>query len=531
LTFATIAIGVLTALPIGCSADGDPEQPDERSVADGGPPAAHVLPPSVGTANGPIAEPPGGGVADTGPSDAAPSYAAPSDAGPPAPPVGSLVLEGASLVVVATTADGLVLYLRTDKDGKLFLEAFDTTTLAVTPVQLVGAGLLAPTLLIGVVGNTVSIWGTLFGPIGALTVWSSSNGSSTLPSASSFGGLFAAADDGSRFAFSYNATLDGGARTDIATATATTIQSPEYVARDIDVTSYACIPSVRYVGLRLFTGGCEDGATTATIRTVAPDGVSVTLATGTLASFSTNADGTQAFVIRATGEAEVHSVPANAIAIVDNGVLSGMFLANGDVVYTTALGALKRASPSTAGSAVFLAQGAREILAVSNDASHAVVASQAPDTENPLAIRYDIHVADLSAPGSLVDLVTSPTGVVLGFTPSSNHLLFLSDVPSSDLSDMILWAYPTAGGAPLKLARGYVRATFDPSSGADTVLVKSASSLGGVDEPIEAAVIDLSGPTATTTAKLAVHDALGAAMHAHTLYYAIAGKGIYAATF
>ncbi len=360
---------------------------------------------------------------------------------------GKLLVKG-RVQILGVTEDGFIPYLLLAA-GQARLEVLDTKTNTSIHVGAAPFG-----SRVAVRGKTIALWTTPLGNVwSGLTVWSAANGVARAPAgATSIAPLLAANAGGTRIAMAWGDLGDPLGITNVATAGSKLDEAPEIVVPHVvtGTAAKACTPAMRFAGARLFVASCEGSQTSATVRTISETNEVTTLADGVLANgdatFSTDDAGHKVFVVDGEAKGAVHSVPANEVTPIASNVASGMLLPDGNaVLYTTSAGSLVRATTSMpVGATPLVAAGAREVLLVSPDGQHAIVASEGPSL-------HDLKLASTSVAAPLVTLVATASGVPIGFTRSGRHFLYLSDVAPSDSSTAKVRAHVMASGEDITL--------------------------------------------------------------------------------
>jgi hypothetical protein len=274
---------------------------------------------------------------------------------------------------------------------------------------------------------------------------------------------------------------------------------------------------MRFAGARLFVASCEGSQTTATVRTISDTNEVITLKTNAApkaaATFSTDTTGSKVFVIGGAGDGEIHSVPANNVTPIASNVLSGVLLPDGsEVVYTTTSGSLLRATTSAPITATTLvASGAREVLLVSPDGKHAIVAS------NDASSLHDLHLASLASAASLIPLVTTPSGVPIGWTKSQAHFLYMTDVSEVDSTTAKVRAHAMASGKDITVGTNVT--TLALIQNETKAVVAEATSAGS-----DVKIVDLD----TGSAAPLLSGAFTATAYQNAAYYSVGFQGLYA---
>lgn len=397
-----------------------------------------------------------------------PEPAREEETGAPSRPVAGTLLVNGKVKVVGVTDDGWLAYFVT-APGSTFasFEVFDTKTKK--RVSLGSAGSANDTAIVR--GKAVALWTNLRAPYGwgGLTVWTEASGVTTAKSASSLPGLFATNTDATRLAFSFGRPPAPPGIMELATSAPTSIGSPQIVATNVGIgdKTTSCIPQIGFHGAYLFTSSCEGAATSGTVRMIDASGAVTTVRSAARPAWSANATGARILVTSAAGDAELHTMPSNAVAPVAANVASAVLSPDGaTVVYATTTAALHRApidnptQPKT-----LLASGAREVLNVSPDGAYAIVASLPADPPSSSTHRTDLHLVALDSPtasAATTALLTTATGMAYGFTRSGSHVLYITDLTGIGFDDMQVRARPVTGGTEIILGRE-VRGLVQPA--------------------------------------------------------------------
>lgn len=307
-------------------------------------------------------------------------------------------------------------------------------------------------------GAAVGLWRTVTAGIGTFSVWTKAAGLKAGPG-SSLVGLWAAADDGSRIAFSVAATANTSrlAIVDPANVTATTTFEASGASTAINIAS-TCAPFLRFAAKTFLGAYCTSGSAVRARLVAAPDG-QATLTS--VVSNSTNASGIQAYMQLSKDNAKVMvlglpdteagvtqdeqlrivTLAGGAVQVVDTDVYDGVLNADGsEVVYQTGAGALKKSS--TAASPVpvqILAAGTvKNLEEYSADRSRVLFASTVPDAQTGAV---DLKTATTAAANTPADVATGVKSI--GFNGAETHFLFVKETATG----ATLLGKPVAGGA------------------------------------------------------------------------------------
>ena len=343
-------------------------------------------------------------------------------------------------------------------------------------------------------GGAVAFWTDMNGERGTLNVWTRATGLLTNVASNSMAGtLFRASADGSRIAFSQDATLTAqgkpastaiGVRDVTASTNAATLSGQTA----LNLASGNCSPQIGFSEKVFFASFCTGtSANAADAKLVAVsagataeitrlDAASVDAA-GTLKPvFAADASGTKVFTITNGNAGMLISVadPASRVTFDEGAVAEGHFLPDGSsVIYRTIEGALKKAtfaSPQTASTMV--AADVKGVLSVSADNKQILFHKQDFDPETYLS---DVHVVDHTASTfAPFALVPTPTAFPVGFTGSSSHVLYLGDITDTSAT---LKASPVGGGAAKNLVDAIGALPADTGTG--VVYLTNAVDAGG----------------------------------------------------
>jgi hypothetical protein len=369
------------------------------------------------------------------------------DGGNRAPP-GTLLTQG-DVTILGVTTDGHVLC--TSNDGS-------STNLEVVDVAMKQATVLVQNLGpddFGMVdGKVIAYWTGVTSGVGTLHIWTPASGMKEA-GAGSLRGVFAASSDGSRIAYSTN-TSDQG-------LTTITVGNPALNPPSTDAFPNVgqgtqqdpCAPSLGFVGTRLFVSICLNTSTSPSIRTTSATDVNTTLVTNCDGTWSASAAGDRVFVIAGgNNQGESRTVPGNTNTNIEQSTDEGWLTSDGSkTIYRTTANALKSASTTAPVSATLLVQGVSGLLAKSADDKYALVFAHDPDNTNPSVTRTDLQLASIMAAAPLTALLEASTGLPVGFTSTSTHVVYLTDVSASGSPVGDLRARPVSGGAEIVIAQ------------------------------------------------------------------------------
>jgi hypothetical protein len=429
---------------------------------------------------------------------------------------GTLLVPG-DVEIVGATDDGYVAYIRTNAARDRTLAVFDTKTHKSTPI----AESKSSSDRALVRGTMVMLWAKTLAPYGwgGLTLWAAATGAHTAPGGSTtmLGGVATNADH-TRLALSWGLPSAKGAVTNIAVSGPTFSPAPEILVPNIGA---RCPIQLEPAGERFVVVSCEESETAGTVRVIGASNDVTTVRADTRPFFSADQTGSRVFVIGTAGDAEVHTLPGNAVTPIATNVVSGRLTPDGETLfYTTTSGALHRVSSDDPTAGIELsASGAREILLVSPDQSRAVVAALPGDDANASSVRYDLALVSLTTPGAPLSLVATSTGVPIRFTRSGSHLLYLTDVPASGRKGAKLRARPIAGG-PEVVVGTEVATLLEPQGSTRLVFTEEQP-----DYTRDLKVVDLEGDVAP---KPVIDDVTTGTAIGDVAYVTIKQQGLYA---
>jgi VCBS repeat-containing protein len=380
---------------------------------------------------------------DAGAPDASPDCGA-------VPPSGTqLVAIKDPVTVLGLTGDGYAVYLDTNA------ESLSAVAITGGTAKAIGAS----------TSQSGTLWthagGVLFLPAPAnpvtgicpLSAWTAASGSHAI-STSAFGydGYYYTYDVDSSGAYvAYFATTDGIS----ATLTISSIDgaTQKAIATNIDLTNYSCPPMVQFSGETLltnycFTAGTSDAGGLAVVAAFAgPSFTGVPLGTAPPSGgpmVSVNPAGTQALVTTSPGLVLYPIAGGSGIPVDPTGT-GGSFTANGDIVYTTTAGALKRYSATSGMTITLVPSGMNFLLALSPDGNWAH-AGQKEDSSSGLT---DLYLASATTPGSATQLWAKTTAASMGFSADSTYSAFGVNFPMIfGAIPFDIEASPVAGGTP-----------------------------------------------------------------------------------
>jgi len=300
----------------------------------------------------------------------------------------------------------------------------------------------------------------------AIHLWTEQSGTKTVYTHTR-PGLFAATEDGSRVAFSTNATL---ATSDIAvtTSAAPSAANPALTAANAVANRAVCEPHIAFAGATLVAGYCtllpavaDDPNTTQRPKlvTVSEAGATVVRIDNALLTdaFQTrwyaDSGGTKLFVLGpkpdVRGRVIVTSGPGTTTADVDPNVAGVDVAKDGSAVVYVSNGALKRATfAADPVVTTIVPTGVLTLLAMTADSKHALFST----AEGPIQ-RSDLNTVDVTANvPAPVALVATATVKSVGFNGAGTHVLYL-DEPFTDENGITLWKLKSksVGGGPEKV--------------------------------------------------------------------------------
>ena len=309
--------------------------------------------------------------------------------------------------------------------------------------------------------------------IGAtLNLWTTAGGLKPNVAADSSTYELTSSSDGARIAFTFDTTEETTAlAVTTPEAPSTTANATTAVITGMNIAS-PCVTNFRFVKRTLFSTHCAGARTTltgASLVTVpdVPSPTPKTLVNGDVPAdalvsrWEADESGTKVFVVGGpAAEGRVVTVADGAIAHIETGTNRGFLSGDGSTVfYRTTASAFKRAPATDAPTPV--------VLIASGYAGTSRRASRSPDGKH-IFFRsldgrddgaMDLKLADLTTAGqSPIDLVATPTGLPAGWTATSSHAVYLTDLPPrtglrSSFSGK-LKVRPAAGGAEREIAVG-----------------------------------------------------------------------------
>lgn len=316
-------------------------------------------------------------------------------------------------------------------------------------------------------GGAVALWTNVDGARGTLNVWTRATGLKTNVAANSLvGGLFRATADGSRIAFTQDATVDGqGAPTsapvgvrDTAAATnaASLTGTGANTGNALNIAAASgCAPRMSFAGKVFFATFCTGttaNATNAKLVSVA-DGTTATVVRLDAASgapalkpvYSADSAGSKVFTIASANSAGMLITLGNTVARanLENDVADGFMLQDGSaVVFRTTGNALKKATTAAAPVVTpIVAADVKGILGASRDNKQVLFNKLDRSGNSPL---IDINIVDHTAAApAAIALVPTLAAVPAGFTGSSAHVVFIGDISQTGAK---LKSVPVAGG-------------------------------------------------------------------------------------
>lgn len=386
---------------------------------------------------------------------------------------------------------------------------------------------------IAISGGAVALYTNLNADnIGTLSVWTKSTGLKSNITTTARDQMFVASPDGSRIAFSVNATATSSslAVTDTATPSATAILTGAAAVNVAAHVAGACEFDIGFIGKSLFAAYCtgtSDSAAAARLYTVGATATTATRLDGTAATgqilptWMSDTAGTKLLVFK-TGSsktAALVNVANDTITDVDSDVdLSSAFISpdGNSIVYlkgTSAAGEPKTLYKASTGATPMPTSlgvtTARAVFDYSADSKFVLFHSLAE-----VDLLTDTKTLDYTVANPPVnDLVATATSYPLGFTGNSGHLVYLTDL-AEDYSAK-LHASPAGGGASKELVgKIYETPFFTSGSG---LIVQTAQkeaavefshvdATGGKVTKIESDVaLGQSGPLATVKDKSLVY--------------------------
>lgn len=505
--YALLAAAAAAVSPLvfaACSANPGSPLPEAPADEGGTDPSNE----DAGTTNPPPDS--GGGARDSGGNN--------KDGGSTVPP-GTLLKQG-DVSIQGVTSDGYVVYT---------LTAGNATSLEIVNVSTKQSTVLAQTFgqNDGVVvdGKVVAFWTGVQNSVGSLSLWSAANGVKSV-GPNSISGFFAASPDGTRVAYSTNVSQQRLTSIAVGNPALSPASTIAFTNVGQGTQQAPCPPSMGFTGTRLFVSVCFNTGTAPSIRTTSDTGVNTTILTNSDGTWATSAAGDRAFVIAATNKAaQSHTVPGNQSTNIEQNVAEGVLTANGaTAIYRTTGNVLKMASTTAPVNATVLTQNVRGLLGLSPDDKYVLAFSNAPDTANQNFPRIDLQLASATAAGALTPLLAQSTGLPVGFTSTSSHAVYITDLPASGPPVGNLKAKPVGGGAEVMIAQGAVLPRLVKGS-AKVAFADNLQQVGQNGVAVDLEVADLAAGGAP---KLVI-DAVDVSydLDDKNLYYTITGQGLF----
>lgn len=349
--------------------------------------------------------------------------------------------------IVGATSDGAVVYTR-ETSSVTTLEWIDPATKA--------TGVIAPRWAkedrIVFSGKLVAAWHG-----DNLLVWS--NGAAAKPiTAASVPGVFAATDDGARYAYVANGRL---------------------VAHDTDVApidASACEPKLSFTGTRFFAASCDAAGAAATVRSVDDAGRVVTIATSAKNDFATDDAADLVFVISSAGVASIHSVADGTSTHIADNVVWGKISPDGlGVVFRTKSDVLKQSGTQAPIDVSTIEENVKGVVDVSPGFDQALTFSNPPDTTNTNVTRVDLQLTPIVPGKPFIPTPTKPTvllrtstGESIGFTAKGDRAIYVVDLPASGpaVGTLVTHTFPkfTDTGVETTLATNILSPTLVPGT-------------------------------------------------------------------
>jgi hypothetical protein len=263
-------------------------------------------------------------------------------------------------------------------------------------------------------------------------------------------------------------------------------------------TDAACHPNLGIVGGSVVAVYCPAGSASDVPNLVTfapPNWTPVMRGTGTTRGFNTNHGETHVWLPTPQGMV-AYPVASGPGVVVDPAPVTqnGLPDDNGEIVYATTAGELRTATISPVATTT-LTSNILLPFQVSPDRKWVFVARGF----NGSTGYSDVLLASTVTPGAPVELLSTQSGnnPFDAFTEDSSHMLYLSYAPGADTAD--LYAVPTMGGAPVKLASGSLGSDY--MLGGARVLFDANTVVVGdyVSGTVDIQVVDLATSTTPTT--------------------------------
>jgi hypothetical protein len=251
------------------------------------------------------------------------------------------------------------------------------------------------------------------------------------------------------------------------------------VLAGVNANSSMCQPSTSFIGARFIAAYCSGAGTTLTnaglyvVEDVASPTATTLIDPGAATSikpfFASDKAGDHLFVLRnTTSRGQVVTVAGVVVADIEDNVGSGVLSDDGmKVYYRTSALAYRVAATTNNGTPASAPAGAVTLVAnggypgtidVAPDRGHTLFRKLTPVGGQNEATRVDINLIDTVTPGqSGTALVPTATGIPVGFTATSTHVLYVTAASAQGLGD--LKSRTIAGGDVRDVASGVAQAT------------------------------------------------------------------------
>jgi hypothetical protein len=356
------------------------------------------------------------------------------------PPTGTLLVAGNSLSARGVTSDGYEVY---SDDAARELYAIPVAGGAAQTIAALGSN-----FWVTVVGQVVFAWSNVTSAnVGALTVWSSTQGAHAIAPAS-FGILGASSADGTQVLFVANVDAQGTSG-DVYVAETNGSASTRLLQNQ---QLAGCFPQLGFAGSYAIASHCDAARGAGPSSTISsfrsPAWTQADLMGSAENIWSADTAGTMVLVSTGGG-VQVVPIGGGAAKTIDPSGFIGQLIAGGQTaVYGTTSGALRRSSTVTPSPTT---------LAPSFGGFYAVSPSQ--DTvlyyETTTSAGSDAYLSSTLAAGTPVTVSSKASGAVLGdaFTMDSTYALYSSgsDVCTGSAS---FSAFPVSGAPAILLGHG-----------------------------------------------------------------------------
>ncbi len=373
-------------------------------------------------------------------------------------PSAAVLLDRDAARIIGVTEDGYVAYVTSQSPPQLKVAAVTGGT----PIVL-SEDFPTRTSSATVSGAAVGFWTRVDGTLGTFNVWTLAAGRKVnlTNQEDSEEGIFWASADGTRIAFSVEATRSS---TDLAVLDTSTVVTQTNGILDIRINldnPVDCPPNFDFKGRTLVGVFCSPSFTSSAQLHLVRDGAAVDVrldnrTTGLLKDeWVSNVGATSFFVTGTNGNSYLVTASGNTstASLVESEVAPGTAFFTSDsasVVYRHLGLGLRRAAASGSPSPTTVVSNIRSIQAISQDHTKVIVNTVRSGSFT------DLRATDVtSANRTPVDLVTTTTAYCLDFTEDSQFVLYLTDWDGSNLQ---LVSQPALGGAVKVLSQGLLRA-------------------------------------------------------------------------